>query len=126
MTRQPTAFETRIYNAVCRIAVGKVTTYRLLGETVGCRSSQAVGGALKRNPYAPEVPCHRVISTDRTIGGFAGARGGDEITKKRRLLEAEGIVFDSGDQIAADSIVALEASADDELSLVIAESRRAT
>ena len=120
MNRPPTAFQTRVYNAVRRIPEGKVTTYRLLGETIGCGSARAVGGALKRNPFAPEVPCHRVIATDRTIGGFAGASEGPEITRKLGLLEAEGVRFDDRAKVAPDNIVALEPSADDELSLVIA------
>ena len=119
MNREPTAFETRIYNAVCRIPEGKVTTYRLLGETVGCRSSQAVGQALRRNPFAPEVPCHRVVSTDRTIGGFAGDREGPEITKKRRLLTAENVSFDAEGRIHPSAIYQLEPCADDELSLIV-------
>lgn len=66
-----TDFQKRVYDALKLIPKGKVTTYKLLGDFVGCRSSQAIGQALTRNPHAPQVPCHRVVKTDGTIGGYA-------------------------------------------------------
>lgn len=54
--RPPTAFESRVYETICKIPSGKVTTYGLLARELGCGSSQAVGQALKRNPFAPGVP----------------------------------------------------------------------
>ena len=92
--RPPTAFETRVYEATRRIPKGKVTTYGLLGREIGCGSAQAIGQALRRNPFAPEVPCHRVVRGDRTIGGFSGEVQGAKIRKKIRLLEGEGVAFD--------------------------------
>lgn len=91
--RPPTSFEEKVYDAVRLIPKGRITTYRDLGKYIGCRSAQAIGQALKRNPYAPDVPCHRVVSSSLTIGGFAGAREGEPIDRKRRLLESEGIEF---------------------------------
>lgn len=80
---------------------GQVTTYALLGKAIDCRSPRAVGQALRRNPFAPQVPCHRVIASDLTPGGFNGARGGTarggtEIKRKLRLLAAEGVEFRDG------------------------------
>jgi methylated-DNA-[protein]-cysteine S-methyltransferase len=75
---------------------GYVTTYKALAAAVGCGSPRAVGQALKRNPYAPKVPCHRVIASDLSIGGFHGERDGDAVMAKQRLLEAEGVLFKSG------------------------------
>lgn len=92
--RPPTPFETMVFEATSRIPPGKVTTYGRLGREVGCGSSQAIGQALRRNPFAPEVPCHRVIRGDRTIGGFAGKLEGAKIRKKIRLLKGEGVRFD--------------------------------
>jgi methylated-DNA-[protein]-cysteine S-methyltransferase len=83
----------KVYQALCQVPKGKTTTYKYLAKAVGCRSSQAVGQALKRNPYAPTVPCHRVIQSDRKIGGFGGCRVGDKIYKKESLLKSEGVDF---------------------------------
>ena len=94
--RPPTAFEERVYEATCQIPRGKVSTYGLIGKSIGCGSSQAVGQALRRNPYAPKVPCHRVIASSLTIGGFAGERDGAEIIRKLKLLTAEGVQFTDG------------------------------
>ena len=92
-TRAPTAFEERVYDAARLIPRGFVSTYAVLGRIIGCRSAQAIGQALSRNPYAPEVPCHRVIRTDLTLGGFSSQMDGPEVTRKARLLAAEGVVF---------------------------------
>lgn len=86
-----TPFQSRVYDACRRIPRGKVTTYKLLGEAIGCRSARAVGQALKNNPFAPEVPCHRVVASDLSLGGFAGQRTGKEIERKRKMLIEEGI-----------------------------------
>ena len=91
--RPPTEFETSVYDALLKIPKGKVTTYKALGVFLNCGSAQAIGQALKRNPFAPKVPCHRVVRTDRSIGGFAGQTEGAKITKKKRLLAEEGVTF---------------------------------
>lgn len=92
----PREFENHVYDAVRHIPKGCVTTYGILAHAVGCRSCRAVGQALRRNPYAPEVPCHRVIASDLRIGGFAGSRTGPSIERKRRMLAAEGVTFRKG------------------------------
>ena len=66
--RRPTYFEGRVYAAVGEIPCGKVATYQSLAHYLGCRSAQAVGQALKRNPFAPRIPCHRVIRADGSLG----------------------------------------------------------
>jgi methylated-DNA-[protein]-cysteine S-methyltransferase len=92
-----TDFEKRVWTALCHIPQGNVTTYGLLSKYLGS-SPRAVGNALRRNPFAPEVPCHRVVATGMTLGGFKGKwpRDGEGITldEKRSLLRAEGIKFD--------------------------------
>lgn len=95
MNRPPTPFEEKVYEATTCIPRGKVSTYRLIGKSIGCGSSQAIGQALRRNPHAPKVPCHRVISSNLTIGGFAGERDGAEIQRKLKLLGDEGVHFDA-------------------------------
>ena len=69
------------------IPCGRVSTYRAvavaLGKPGACR---AVGNACNRNPFAPNVPCHRVVTSSGMVGGYAGG-----VSKKVSLLEAEGI-----------------------------------
>ncbi len=90
-----TPFQQKVYDAICKIPKGKVTTYKLLADYLKCKSCQAVGQALKRNPFAPTVPCHRVIKRDRTIGGFSGQISGELIDKKVKRLTEEGVSRDS-------------------------------
>lgn len=51
---------------------------------------------MKSNPFAPAVPCHRVLANDRSLGGYKGAwnNGGEYSVEKRKLLDEEGVVFD--------------------------------
>jgi len=91
--REPTVFERRVYDAVREIPRGRVTTYGLLARRIGCGSARAVGQALRRNPFAPSVPCHRVIASDLAIGGFAGRSAGRNIVRKLGLLAGEGVPF---------------------------------
>jgi methylated-DNA-[protein]-cysteine S-methyltransferase len=93
-TRAPTQFESRAYAALREIPRGRVVTYATLASHLECRSAQAVGQALKRNPLAPEVPCHRVIRTDGSLGGSSGKVRGVRVERKRRILEEEGVLFD--------------------------------
>ena len=58
-----TDYQSRVYDLLKQIPPGKVSTYAALSQALGS-SPRAVGGALRRNPFAPEVPCHRVISAD--------------------------------------------------------------
>ena len=88
-----TPFRRRVYLELLKVPRGRVTTYGALARRIGCRSAQAVGQALKANPFAPRVPCHRVVAADGSIGGFCGEREGEEIVRKRRLLESEGVRF---------------------------------
>ena len=96
LNRPVTLFESQVYILCSQIPMGRVSTYRLLGKALNCDSSQAIGQALKRNPFAPSpVPCHRVIKTDLDIGGFYGIvnKNHEKILKKKKLLEEEGVVF---------------------------------
>ncbi|MEM6821072.1 MAG: MGMT family protein [Verrucomicrobiota bacterium] len=89
-----TNFQQRVYDALMKIPKGRVTTYQEIAHHLGMRSPRAIGQALKKNPFAPEVPCHRVIRSDGSIGGYAGKTEGEKIRKKRKLLESEGVIFD--------------------------------
>ncbi len=99
--RPPTEFERKVYDALQLIPRGKVSTYGLLGRYISCRSAQAIGQALRRNPFAPDTPCHRVVRGDLTIGGFSGQNGGEPVERKRRLLESEGVSFDPDGSISS-------------------------
>ncbi len=91
-----TEFQERVYAALRRVPRGRVTTYGLLAAHLGVRSPRAVGQALKRNPYAPAVPCHRVIAANLGPGGFQGRRAGRALRRKLALLAAEGVRFRNG------------------------------
>ena len=95
-TDQVSDFARRVYAALCKIPPGHVITYAALGRRIGCRSPRSIGQALRANPFAPQVPCHRVIASDLSPGGFNGRTSGAALTKKLRLLAAEGIVFKNG------------------------------
>ena len=79
-------FSDKVYDVTKKIPKGYVSTYGEIARALGCKAYRAVGNALKNNPYAPIVPCHRVISSDGSLGGFASGP-----KKKIKLLEKEGI-----------------------------------
>lgn len=81
-----TPFMRSVYHIVAVIPEGSVMTYAHVARALGQpRAVRAVGTALNRNPFAPHVPCHRVVRSDGTVGGFAsGTRA------KVRLLRKEG------------------------------------
>ncbi len=88
-----TPFQQKVY-ALCRqVPKGKVTTYKEIGKALGGKGQfyRAVGVALKLNPFAPDVPCHRVIASDGSLGGFNKG-----IQKKIRLLQKENIEIKKG------------------------------
>jgi len=87
-----------VYILLKRVPKGRVTTYKALGEALGTKAYQAIGQIMKRNPYAPKVPCHRVVRSNGEIGGFMGKTKGEEIKRKKELLKKEGIEF-AGDRI---------------------------
>jgi len=84
-----TPFQKHVWHALCRIKKGECITYAELARRIGKpRAIRAVASAVGKNPYAPEVPCHRVIRSDGSLGGYSGAGG---ITRKATLLKSEGV-----------------------------------
>ena len=80
-----TEFEKKIWLALAEIPYGQTRTYKWLAEKVGQPTAfRAVGQALSRNPLPIILPCHRVIESDGSIGGYSSG-----IDIKRRLLEME-------------------------------------
>ena len=107
--RAPTAFERRCYALCSSIPAGSVATYGSLAKAlVPPSAARAVGQAMKRNPFAPTVPCHRVIAADRGLGGFAGEGFGEgpAVLRKRRLLEGEGVAFDADGRVSEACVMA--------------------
>lgn len=83
-----TPFQRRVYEAVLKIPKGQVRTYAEIARAIGRpKAARAVGQALKRNRWAPAIPCHRVVASDGTLGGYSAAGG---LQAKRRLLRREG------------------------------------
>lgn len=96
-----TPFRKQTLTLLCRIPSGRWSTYQAMSdyitETSHKTCARAVGNAMRNNPFAPEVPCHRILSSDGSIGGFGGHWGeeGKFAGKKRELLAGEGVKFDS-------------------------------
>lgn len=90
------SFSEKVYSLCCKIPKGKVTTYQEIALVLNTKGYQAIGQALRCNPYAPHVPCHRVVKSDGSVGGFKGKRKGKEIQEKIRLLEKEGVEIVDG------------------------------
>lgn len=85
---QAMTFNQRVWALTARIPKGSVVTYGDIARALGSQAYRAVGHALNRNPYAPTVPCHRVVGSDGSLTGFASG-----IPAKRKLLEGEGVPF---------------------------------
>lgn len=86
-----TSLAKRTYDLLKKVPKGRVTTYKALARALGTRGYRAIGQFMRTNPYAPQVPCHRVVASDGTIGGFMGHTSGKEVEKKIRMLRAEGV-----------------------------------
>ena len=91
-------FNQKVWALTARIPAGRVTTYAEIARKLGSKGYRAVGNALNRNPYAPGVPCHRVVGTSGALTGFAGG-----LEKKKRMLMEEGVGF-VGDRVDVASV----------------------
>ena len=80
------SFNQRIWALTSRVPKGSVTTYAELARAVGTKAYRAVGNAMNKNPYAPGVPCHRVVGSDGSLTGYAHG-----LAKKRKMLVEEGV-----------------------------------
>lgn len=80
-----TAFQKAVWRAAMTIPYGQTRTYREIAHMIGNKNAyRAVGSALGKNPLLIKVPCHRIIKSDGSIGGFSG-----NVHLKKRLLEIE-------------------------------------
>lgn len=90
-----TPFRRRVYRILLSVPAGRWTTYSAISKHLNS-GPRAIGNAMKNNPFAPAVPCHRVLGTDRSLGGYKGewVNGGEYTTEKMKLLLDEGVEFD--------------------------------
>ena len=90
------SFAEKVYSLCSKIPRGKVTTYKEIARALSSKGYQAIGQALRCNPYAPAVPCHRVVKSDGSLGGFKGKKEGGEVKEKIKLLAQEKVEIVSG------------------------------
>ncbi len=84
-----TPFQVKVWKYLKTIPKGKVITYRQLAKAIKMpKAVRAVANACAKNPYAPKIPCHRVIRSDGCLGGYSGPGG---IRQKIRLLRSEKV-----------------------------------
>ena len=84
-----TKFQLKVWAYLSKIPSGKVKTYSKVAKAIGKPLAvRAVANAIGKNPCAPKIPCHRVIRSDGSLGGYSGKGG---IKTKRLLLKKEGI-----------------------------------
>ena len=88
MNLKGTKFQIKVWNYLQTIPSGKVKTYTQVARAIGKPlAARAVANAIGKNPYPPKIPCHRVIRSDGSLGGYSG-KGGIKI--KKLLLKKEG------------------------------------
>ena len=86
-----TDFQRKVWNYLKTIKKGSVKTYKQVAIGINRpKSARAVANAVGRNPFAPKIPCHRVIRSDGSLGGYSGKGG---IKTKKILLKKEGIIL---------------------------------
>ena len=86
-----TPFQLKVWNYLKKIPRGSVKTYTQVAKGIGKPLAvRAVANAIGKNPYAPRIPCHRVIRSDGSLGGYSGKGG---IETKKLLLKREGITL---------------------------------
>ena len=86
-----TSFQLKVWSYLKIIPRGSVKTYSQVAKGIGKpHAVRAVANAIGRNPYAPKIPCHRVIRSDGSLGGYSGKGG---IRTKKLLLKREGITL---------------------------------
>jgi O-6-methylguanine DNA methyltransferase len=84
-----TEFQQKVWAYLRKIPRGSVRTYAQVAKDIGKPLAiRAVANAIGKNPYAPKIPCHRVIRSDGSLGGYSGKGG---VKTKRFLLKKEGI-----------------------------------
>ena len=84
-----TKFQVKVWAYLKKIPRGNIKTYSQVAKAIGKPfATRAVANVIGKNPYAPKIPCHRVIRSDGSLGGYSGKGG---VKTKRFLLKKEGI-----------------------------------
>ena len=84
-----TKFQLKVWNYLKTIPKGQVRSYLQVAKAINMpKAARAVANAVGKNPNAPKIPCHRVIRSDGSLGGYSGIGG---IKTKKKLLKKEGI-----------------------------------
>ena len=86
LSPQGTDFQQRVWTYLAQIPYGESRTYGEIARTLSCRSAQAIGQAVGRNPLLLLIPCHRVLGTEKKLTGYAAG-----LDRKRWLLQHEAI-----------------------------------
>ena len=85
MNLKGTKFQLKVWNYLKKIPKGKVKTYLEVAKAIGKpKAFRAVANAVGKNPYPPKIPCHRVIRSDGSLGGYSGKGG---IQQKTTFIE---------------------------------------
>jgi methylated-DNA-[protein]-cysteine S-methyltransferase len=92
-------FNQKVWALCARVPEGKVTTYAEIARALKTKGFRAVGNALNKNPYAPAVPCHRVVGSSGSLTGFAGG-----LAKKKALLTKEGVTLSKSGRVVLDDV----------------------
>ena len=91
MILKGTKFQLKVWKYLITIPKGQIRTYSEVAKAIKKpKAVRAVANAIGKNPYAPKIPCHRVIRSDGSLGGYSGKGG---INTKRKLLKLEGILL---------------------------------
>ena len=86
-----TKFQKKVWNYLKTIRKGTVKTYKQVAIAINRpKSARAVANAVGKNPFAPKIPCHRVIRSDGSLGGYSGKGG---VKTKKLLLKREGAIL---------------------------------
>ena len=89
MNLKGTKFQIKVWNYLKKIPKGGTRTYLQVAKAIGKpKAHRAVANAVGKNPYPPKIPCHRVIRSDGSLGGYSGKGG---IKKKLELLRSEKV-----------------------------------
>ena len=90
MKLEGTEFQIKVWKEIMKIPLGKTKSYKEIAFILDKpNASRAVANACGKNPYVPIIPCHRVIRSDKKLGGYSGQGG---IETKKRLLIDEGFI----------------------------------
>jgi len=82
-----TEFQIKVWEQIKKIPEGETRSYKEIAIAIGSpKSSRAVANACGKNPYPILIPCHRVIRSDGSLGGYSGLGG---LSKKKHLIEKE-------------------------------------